>query len=385
MDPLTCGSHNGPHGPTPTRGMPVATERKRPVISDGLPSQLPDIDPEETTEWVESLDGVIDERGAKRARYVMLRLLERARERQVGVPPLTSTDYINTIPPEQEPRFPGDEFVERRIRAYIRWNAAMLVHRAQRPDVGVGGHISTFASAASLYEVGFNHFFRGKDHPGGGDQIFFQGHASPGMYARAYMEGRLTEQQLDGFRQELSHRPGGLPSYPHPRLMPDFWEFPTVSMGLGPLNAIYQARFNRYLAARGLADTSSSRVWAFLGDGETDEPETTGAIRLAAREGLDNLTFVINCNLQRLDGPVRGNGKIIQELESVFTGAGWNVIKVILGREWDELLAKDYEGVLVEAMNETVDGEWQRYSLESGAYIREHFFGRDPRLLAMVE
>src|SRR5437763_5849089 len=270
-------------------GTPVATERKRPVISDGLPSQLPDIDPEETTEWIESLDGVIAERGAKRARYIMLRLLERARERNVGVPPLTTTDYINTIPPEREPWFPGDEHVERRIRAYIRWNAAMLVHRAQRPGIGVGGHISTYASSASLYEVGMNHFFRGKTHPGGGDQIFFQGHASPGMYARAFVEGRLTEQQMDGFRQELSHPGGGLPSYPHPRLMPGFWEFPTVSMGLGGINAIYQARFNRYLQHRGIKDTSRQHVWAFLGDGEVDEPQTLGAIGVAAREELDNL------------------------------------------------------------------------------------------------
>src|SRR5512144_418837 len=288
MDPLTCGSHNGPHGPTPTRGMPVATERKRPVISDGLPSQLPDIDPEETSEWVESLDGVIDERGAKRARYIMLRLLERARERHVGVPPLTTTDYINTIPPEREPWFPGDEFVERRIRAYIRWNAAIMVHRAQRPEIGVGGHISTFASAASLYEVGFNHFWRGKDHPGGGDQVFFQGHASPGMYARAFLEGRLSETQLDGFRQEKSHlvdgKPLALPSYPHPRLMPDFWEFPTVSMGIGPMNAIYQAQFNKYLHNRGIKDTSQQHVWAFLGDGEMDEPESRGLLQLAAGE-----------------------------------------------------------------------------------------------------
>jgi pyruvate dehydrogenase E1 component len=363
----------------------VATERKRPVISDGLPSQLPDIDPEETSEWVESLDGLIDEHGAKRARYVMLRLLERARERQVGVPPLTATDYINTIPPEREPWFPGDEFVERRIRAYIRWNAAMLVHRAQRPEIGVGGHISTYASSASLYEVGMNHFFRGKDHPGGGDHIFFQGHASPGMYARAYLEGRLTEHQLDGFRQELSHPGGALPSYPHPRLMPDFWEFPTVSMGLGPLNAIYQARFNRYLHNRGIKDTSDQHVWAFLGDGEMDEVESLGAIGLAAREELDNLTFVINCNLQRLDGPVRGNGKIIQELESFFRGAGWNVIKVIWGREWDPLLAADSDGALVNLMNVTPDGDYQTYKGESGAYVREHFFGRDPRTRKMVE
>ena len=363
----------------------MATERKRPVISDGLPSQLPDIDPEETAEWIASLDGVIDSRGAKRARYVMLRLLERARERQVGVPPLTTTDYINTIPPEREPWFPGDEHVERRIRAYIRWNAAMMVHRGNRPGVGVGGHISTYASAASLYEVGFNHFFRAKNHPGGGDQVFFQGHASPGFYARAYLEGRLSDHQLDGFRQELSHPGGGLPSYPHPRLMPDFWEFPTVSMGLGGLNAIYQARFNRYLHHRGIKDTSDQHVWAFLGDGEMDEPETIGAIGLGAREELDNLTFVVNCNLQRLDGPVRGNGKIIQELEAFFRGAGWNVIKVIWGREWDPLLAADTDGALVNLMNVTPDGDYQTYKAESGAYVREHFFGRDPRTRKMVE
>ncbi|WP_433551017.1 pyruvate dehydrogenase (acetyl-transferring), homodimeric type [Micromonospora zamorensis] len=363
----------------------MATERKRPVISDGLPSQLPDIDPDETSEWVESLDGVIDERGAKRARYVMLRLLERARERQVGVPPLTTTDYINTIPSELEPWFPGDEHVERRIRAYVRWNAAMLVHRAQRPEIGVGGHISTFASSASFYEVGFNHFFRGKNHPGGGDHIYYQGHASPGMYARAFLEGRLSEHQLDGFRQELSHPGGGLPSYPHPRLMPDFWEFPTVSMGLGGLNAIYQARFNRYLQHRGIKDTSQQHVWAFLGDGEMDEPETLGAIGVAAREELDNLTFVINCNLQRLDGPVRGNGKVMQELESFFRGAGWNVIKVVWGREWDPLLAADTDGALVNLMNTTTDGDYQTYKAESGAYVREHFFGRDARTRKMVD
>ncbi len=363
----------------------MATERKRPVISDGLPSQLPDIDPEETQEWVDSLDAVINHRGRQRARYLMLRLLERARESQVGVPALTSTDYINTIPPEREPWFPGDEQIERRIRAYIRWNAAILVHRAQRPGIEVGGHISTYASAASLYEVGMNHFFRGKSHPGGGDQVFFQGHASPGMYARAYLEGRLTEQQLDGFRQELSHPGGGLPSYPHPRLMPDFWEFPTVSMGLGPLNAIYQARLNRYLHHRGIKDTSDQRVWAFLGDGEMDEPEALGAITLAGREELDNLIFVVNCNLQRLDGPVRGNGKIIQELESLFRGAGWNVIKVIWGREWDPLLAADTDGALVNLMNTTPDGDFQTYKAESGAYIREHFFGRDPRTRKLVE
>ena len=360
---------------------------RTPIISNGLPTQLPDIDAEETQEWLDSLDAVVDQRGRNRARYLMLALLQRARERQVGVPSLRSTDYINTIPPEAEPWFPGDEQLERRLRRIIRWNAAMLVHRAQRPGIGVGGHISTYASSASLYEVGFNHFFRGKDHPGGGDHLYYQGHASPGMYARAYLEGRLTEEQLDGFRQELSHAGlgGGLPSYPHPRLMPDFWEFPTVSMGLGPLNAIYQARFNRYLHHRGIKDTSDQRVWAYLGDGEMDEPETIGAIGLAAREELDNLTFVVNCNLQRLDGPVRGNGKIIQELEGLFRGAGWNVIKVIWGREWDPLLAADTDGALVNLMNVTPDGDYQTYKAENGAYVREHFFGRDPRTRKMVE
>jgi pyruvate dehydrogenase E1 component len=353
------------------------------VISDGLPSQLPDIDPAETQEWLDSFDDLVDSAGRTRARFLMLKLLERAREKAVGVPALRSTDFINTIPPEREPWFPGDEHVERRLRAYIRWNAAMTVSRANRPEIGVGGHIATYASAASLYEVGFNHFFRGKDHPGGGDQVFFQGHASPGIYARAFLEGRLTEQHLDGFRQES--RDFSLPSYPHPRLMPDFWEFPTVSMGLGPIGAIYQARFNRYLQHRGIKDTSDQRVWCFLGDGEMDEPESLGAIGLAAREELDNLTFVVNCNLQRLDGPVRGNGKIIQELEAYFRGAGWNVIKVVWGREWDDLLARDVDGVLVNQMNTTPDGQFQTYSVEPGAYTREKFFGGDPRLRKMVE
>jgi pyruvate dehydrogenase E1 component len=351
---------------------------------DHLIDQLVDTDPQETAEWTESLDAVLKNAGPVRARYLMLAMLDRAGENNLGVPALRATDYINSIPPKQEPEFPGDEFIERRIRAFIRWNAAVMVHRAQRPGIGVGGHISTYASSASLYEVGFNHFFRGKDHPGGGDQIFYQGHASPGMYARAFLEGRLTEHQMDGFRQELSHEGGGLSSYPHPRLMPEFWEFPTVSMGLGPINAIYQARYNRYLHGRGIKDTSDQNVWAFLGDGECDEPETLGAISLAAREGLDNLTFVINCNLQRLDGPVRGNGKIIQELESIFRGAGWNVIKVVWGREWDELLAMDREGALVDLMTKTTDGDYQTYKAESGAYVREHFFGRDPRTAAMV-
>ncbi|MFI1578811.1 pyruvate dehydrogenase (acetyl-transferring), homodimeric type [Embleya sp. NPDC020630] len=364
----------------------MASGRERfSIISDGLPSQLPDIDPNETGEWLESLDAVINEQGRQRARYIMLKLLERARERQVGVPGLRSTDYINTIAPESEPWFPGDENIERRIRAFVRWNAAIMVSRANRPGLGVGGHIATYASSASLYEVGFNHFFRGKDHGESGDQIYFQGHASPGIYARAFLEGRLSEAQLDGFRQEKSAAPNGLPSYPHPRMMPEFWEFPTVSMGLGPLGAIYQARFNRYLHNRNIKDTSRSHVWAFLGDGEMDEPESLGNIGLAAREELDNLTFVINCNLQRLDGPVRGNGKIIQELESYFRGAGWNVIKVVWGRDWDPLLAQDTDGALVNKMNTTPDGQFQTYAVESGAYVREHFFGDDARLRRMVQ
>ncbi|NDU76682.1 pyruvate dehydrogenase (acetyl-transferring), homodimeric type [Actinomadura sp. DSM 109109] len=364
----------------------MASGRQRfSIISDGLPSQLPDINPDETREWLESLDTVIKTEGRGRARYVMLRLLERARELQVGVPGLRSTDFINTIPPEHEPWFPGDEHVERRIRAYIRWNAAIMVSRANRPELGVGGHIATYASAASLYEVGFNHFFRGKDHGESGDQVFIQGHAAPGIYARAFLEGRFPEDKLDGFRQEHSHPGGGLSSYPHPRLMPDFWEFPTVSMGLTAIDSVYQARFNRYLYNRKIKDTSRSHVWAFLGDGEMGEPESLGAIGLAAREELDNLTFVVNCNLQQLDGPVRGNGKIIQELESFFRGAGWNVIKVIWGRDWDPLLAQDVDGVLVNQMNTTPDGQFQTFSVESGAYIRDKFFGDDPRLRKIVQ
>ncbi|MFV0458432.1 MAG: pyruvate dehydrogenase (acetyl-transferring), homodimeric type [Actinomycetales bacterium] len=356
----------------------------RPILN-GLPSNLPDIDPEETAEWLQSLDDVNDIAGRRRARYLMLELNQRARELGVGVPSLTVTDYINTIPPEREPYYPGDEHLERRYRAYLRWNSAILVHRAQRPGIGVGGHIASYASSSTMYEVGFNHFFRGPDHPGGGDQVFFQGHAAPGMYARAFLEGRLSGDQLDGFRQELSHPGGGMPSYPHPRLMPDFWQFPTVSMGLGPANAIYQAQFNKYLHNRGIKDTSEQHVWAFLGDGEMDEPESRGFLQLAAVEELDNLTFVINCNLQRLDGPVRGNGKIIQELEGTFRGAGWNVIKVIWGREWDMLLAKDAENALVHLMNNTPDGDYQTFRAENGAFIRENFFGRDPRTRRMVE
>lgn len=355
------------------------------MIRDGVASYLNDADPEETREWMESLDGMLEGSSPDRARFLMLRLLERASARRVPLPPMTSTDFVNTIPTTMEPEFPGDEEIEKRYRRWIRWNAAIMVHRAQRPGIGVGGHISTYAGAAPLYEVGFNHFFRGKDHPGGGDHVFFQGHASPGMYARAFMEGRLTEDDLDGFRQEVSRPQGGLPSYPHPHGMKDFWEFPTVSMGLGPMDAIYQARFNRYLHNRGIKDTSQQHVWAFLGDGEMDEPESRGLIQMAALNNLDNLTFVVNCNLQRLDGPVRGNTKIIQELESFFRGAGWSVIKVVWGREWDQLFEADKDGALVDLMNTTSDGDFQTFKANDGAYVREHFFNRDPRTAKLVE
>jgi pyruvate dehydrogenase E1 component len=352
------------------------------VLFDGVSHQLPDGDPVETSEWLDAFDDVVDAHGRTRARYLLMRILERARQKQVDFPATVSSPYVNTIPSDEEPDFPGDEYLERRIRAFIRWNAAVMVVRANVRSEAIGGHLSTYASSASLYEVGFNHFFRGKDDGRPGDQVYFQGHASPGIYARAFVEGRLSEEQLDNFRFEVGA--DGLSSYPHPRLMPEFWEFPTVSMGLGPLNAIAQAHVSRYLHARGLADTSDSRVWAFVGDGEFDEPETIGALGMAGREHLDNLVFVVNCNLQRLDGPVRGNGKVIQEFEALFRGAGWNVIKVIWGRTWDDLLAKDVEGVLLNKMNSTVDGEFQKYATESGAYIREHFFGPDPRLAALV-
>ena len=355
------------------------------LVRDGVASYLHDDDPEETREWLESLDGLLESNDMGRARFLMLRLLERATAKRVPLPSLTSTDYVNTIPTSLEPEFPGDEDIEKDYRRWIRWNAAIMVHRAQRPGIEVGGHISTYAGASPLYEVGLNHFFRGKDHPGGGDHIFFQGHASPGMYARAFLEGRLTEEDLDGFRQEVSREHGGLPSYPHPHGRPEFWEFPTVSMGLGPMDAIYQARFNKYLHNRGIKDTSQQHVWAFLGDGEMDEPEARGLIQTAATNQLDNLTFVINCNLQRLDGPVRGNGKIIQELEAFFRGAGWNVIKVIWGREWDKLFEADPDGNLVKLMNHTVDGDYQAFKGHDGAYVREHFFGRTPDTAKLVE
>src|SRR5579863_8505816 len=345
--------------------------------------QLPDIDPEETAEWIDSFDAVVDAEGRPRARFLLMKLLERARTKQVDFPATVSTPYVNTIPQDQEPWFPGDEYVERRIRAYIRWNAAAMVSRANHRSEGIGGHLATYASSASLYEVGFNHFFRGKSDGGFGDLVYFQGHGSPGIYARAFVEGRLTEDQLDHFRQEVSGR--GLPSYPHPRLLPEFWEYPTVSMGLGPLCAIYQAHAARYLLQREIVDTSANRIWAFLGDGELDEVESIGALGVAGREHLDNLIFVVNCNLQRLDGPVRGNGQIIQELESAFRGARWNVIKVLWGSEWDPILERDTEGLLVKRMGELVDGEYQKLVVSSGAYVREHFFGHDPRLLKLVE
>jgi pyruvate dehydrogenase E1 component len=348
-----------------------------------LLGQVPDADVEETGEWFESLDALTEAQGEFRARYILRSLINHAREQGIALPPTLSTDYVNTIPAAEEPEFPGDLELERKIRAYVRWNAAVMVTRANRPEVGVGGHIATFASSATLYEVGHNHFYKGKDGQGSGDQVYFQGHASPGMYSRAYVEGRMSADALDGFRQEVS-REIGLSSYPHPRLMPEFWEFPTVSMGLGPINSIYQARFNRYLTSRGIKDVSDSRVWCYLGDGEMDEIESLGPIGLASRESLDNLTWIVNCNLQRLDGPVRGNGKIVQELETIFRGAGWHVVKLLWGSEWDELFAQDTEGLLVKALGETPDGQMQTYTVSTGAHIREDLFGRDPRLLAMV-
>ena len=361
--------------------------KRRPdgTLPDGLfPVLKHDEDLQETGEWLESLDYVVDRSGPQRAVHLLTRLQHRAAARGIVLPNAATTPYINTIPAGQEPPYPGDREIERRLKSIIRWNAMAMVVRANKLSAGIGGHISTFASAATLYEVAFNHFFHGKEGRHPPDQVFFQGHATPGIYSRAFLLGRLDEAQLKNFRRELAPG-GGLSSYPHPWLMPDFWEFPTVSMGLGPIMAIYQARFNHYLVDRGIKpDAEASRVWAFLGDGEIDEPETLGAITLAAREKLDNLIFVVNCNLQRLDGPVRGNGKIIQELEGAFRGAGWNVIKVIWGSDWDPLLAKDTDGVLVRRMGEVVDGQYQKYTVSSGAYIREHFFGADSRLLDLV-
>ena len=343
-----------------------------------------DHDPLETAEWLASMESVHHHGGSRRAVFLLDQLHQWALKRQVPIPFAANTPYINTIPKSEQPPYPGDRQIERRIKSFVRWNAMAMVVRANRMSEGIGGHISTYASSATLLEVGFNHFFRAKTDNSSGDQIFFQGHASPGIYSRAYVERRLDAQHLRNFRRELEHG-GGLSSYPHPWLMPDFWEFPTVSMGLAPITSIYQARFNRYLEDRGLLRTSGSRVWAFLGDGEMDEPESLGAITLAARERLDNLTWVVNCNLQRLDGPVRGNGSIIQELEAAFRGAGWNVIKVIWGGDWDPLFAADTEGLLIEHLGQVVDGEYQRYAVERGAYTREHFFGRDPGMLRLVD
>ncbi len=358
------------------------------MAADGVISQNGspngDADAAETKEWLDSLTGVLQTHGADRAGYLLSRLEDRAIRAGVQLAFTANTPYVNTIPPDRQQPFPGDRALERRLKSLVRWNAMAMVVRANKNENGIGGHISTFASSATLYEVAFNHFFRGPDAPGGGDLVYFQGHASPGIYARAFLEGRVSQKNLENFRRELAEG-GGLSSYPHPWLMPNFWQFPTVSMGLGPIMSIYQARFNRYLLNRGLKDTSQQRVWCFVGDGETDEPETLGALTLAAREKLDNLTWVVNCNLQRLDGPVRGNGKIIQELEAAFRGAGWNVIKVILGSDWDPLLAQDRDGLLVKRLGETVDGEWQKMQVESGAYIREHFFGKYPGLLKLVE
>lgn len=351
---------------------------------EAVETEFTELEALETREWIESLDYVIEQEDPGRVEGLLRTLQNRAALSRVRVRLAPNTPFINTIPVEEQPAYPGDIEIERRIKSLVRWNAMAMVVRANKQESGIGGHISTYASAATLYEVGFNHFFQAKGPDFDGDLVFFQGHASPGFYARAFLEGRLSAQQLENFRRELKPG-GGLSSYPHPWLMPDFWQFPTVSMGLGPIQAIYQARFLHYLQDRGLKQTEGRRVWAFLGDGETDEPETLGAITLASRAKLDNLIFVVNCNLQRLDGPVRGNGSIIQELEAIFAGAGWNVIKVAWGSDWDPLLANDAEGALVKRMGEVVDGERQKYSVESGAYFREHFFGVDPRLLDLVK
>ena len=355
------------------------------VVDDEIKNkELSKLEAIETQEWLDSLDHILQQGGPGRVRRLLRQLQIHAQEAGVKLPFTANTPYINTIPAEEQPPFPGSREIERRIKSIIRWNAMAMVVRANRLEEGIGGHISTYASAATLYEIGFNYFFRARTEDQEGDIIYFQGHASPGIYARAFLEGRLSVEQLQNFRNEL-HPGGGLSSYPHPWLMPNFWEFPTVSMGLSPIMAIYQARFNRYLEDRELKKPSDAKVWAFVGDGEVDEPETLGAITLGSREKLDNLIFVINCNLQRLDGPVRGNGKIIQELEAIFRGAGWNVLKVIWGDDWDPLLAKDHDGILVKVMEENVDGQYQKYIVETGKYIRERFFGADPRLLEMVK
>ncbi|HEV3388886.1 MAG TPA: pyruvate dehydrogenase (acetyl-transferring), homodimeric type, partial [Solirubrobacteraceae bacterium] len=342
-----------------------------------------DIDAVETTEWLEAVDAVVEHDGPDRARHILARAVQRAQLAGSGPIASITTPYVNTIPSEREARLPGDPLLERRLRSIVRWNAMAMVVRANKLSSELGGHIASFQSLATLYDVGYNHFWHAPSDSHGGDLVYFQGHSSPGNYARAFLEGRLTAEQLDGFRQEVSVA-GGLSSYPHPWLMPEFWQFPTVSLGIGAITSIYQARFMKYLEARGVSDTQGRKVWAFLGDGEMDEPETMGATALAGRERLDNLIWVVNCNLQRLDGPVRGNGKIIQELEADFRGAGWNVIKVVWGARWDPLLAEDHDGRLVKVMEECVDGEYQTFKSRDGAYVREHFFGRDPVLLERV-
>jgi pyruvate dehydrogenase E1 component len=358
----------------------MAPERAPP----GKGSANGDVDAAETREWLDSFEGVLQTEGTDRARFLLTELKSKADRSGVQIPFSANTPYVNTIPLSRQPRYPGHRDIERRIKSLVRWNAMAMVVKANKEDGTLGGHIATFASSATLYEVGFNHFFHGSDHPDGHVLVYFQGHASPGMYARAFLEGRLSETQLKNFRRELAEG-GGLSSYPHPWLMPGFWQFPTVSMGLGPIMSIYQARYNRYLEHRGLKKPDSGKVWCFVGDGECDEPESLGAITLASREGLDNLIWVVNCNLQRLDGPVRGNGKIIQELEAAFRGAGWNVIKVVWGSDWDPLLAADKSGLLMRRMGEVVDGEFQKYTVAGGAYIRQHFFGKYPELLRLVE
>ncbi len=351
---------------------------------DGVQTDIRDHDPIETAEWLASMEAVLRHGGGQRVEFLLEKLHEWSLKRQVTIPFAANTPYINTIPRREQPPFPGDRKIERRIKSFVRWNAMSMVVRGNRVSEGIGGHISTFASSATLYEIGFNHFFRAPTDTSAGDQIFFQGHASPGIYARAFLEYRIDEIKLRNFRRELAQG-GGLSSYPHPWLMPEFWQFPTVSMGLGPIHSIYQARFNRYMEDRGLCRTSGSKVWAFLGDGEMDEPESLGAITLASREQLDNLVWVVNCNLQRLDGPVRGNGNIIQELEAAFRGAGWNVLKVIWGSDWDPLFEKDKDGALLEAFHSCVDGEFQRFSVEPGSYTRDKFFGKSPQALALVD
>ena len=341
-----------------------------------------DVDPIETNDWLASIDSLIREEGIERAQFIIDQVMQQARAGGVSLPSGITTDYVNTIPVSEQPAYPGNLDIERRIRSYVRWNAVMMVLRGQKKDLDLGGHLSTYQSAATMYEVGFNHFFKAATEKNGGDLVFFQGHAAPGMYARAFLEGRLTEEQLDNFRQEVHGK--GLSSYPHPKLMPDFWQFSTVSMGLGPVNAIYQARFLKYLQNRGLKDTADQKVYAFLGDGEMDEIESKGALTFAAREHLDNLIFVISCNLQRLDGPVNGNGKIVQELEGLFVGAGWEVIKVMWGSRWDKLFAKDTTGKLTQLMMEVVDGDYLTFKSKDGAYVREHFFGRYPETAALV-